>query len=126
MQSHEVLKAAFKKSTPKAIASEIGVSLSLIYKWAQEQSDSGSGSKNPLDRIMEIFRLTQHIEIIEWICEQSGGYFVKEEIREEDNQPLDVFPAMNEILFQFSELLSKISEAAKDNSSMKFVSIGTS
>ncbi len=38
---------------PKAIASELGVSLSLVYKWAQEQSESGSGSRNPLDRIVE-------------------------------------------------------------------------
>ena len=31
MKSHEVLKAAFDNSSPKAIASELGVSLSLVY-----------------------------------------------------------------------------------------------
>ena len=54
MKSHEVLKEAFDTSSPKAIASELGVSLSLVYKWAQDQSESGSGSRNPLDRIVEI------------------------------------------------------------------------
>ena len=115
MQSHEVLKEAFEKSSPKAIASDLGVSLSLVYKWAQDQSDSGSGSRNPLDRIMEIYRHTEHIEMIEWLCEQSGGYFVKEH-KHEATQAFDVLPATNEILLQFSEMLSEISESAQDNS----------
>jgi len=51
MESHDVLKNAFEKSSPKAIASELGISLSLVYKWAQEQSSTGSGSRNPLDRV---------------------------------------------------------------------------
>ena len=72
---HEVLKQAFEKSSPKAIASDLGVSLSLVYKWAQEQSESGSGSRNPLDRILEIHDHTGHAQIIEWLCEQCGGYF---------------------------------------------------
>jgi len=54
MESHEVLKAAFEKSSPKEVSSELGVSLSLVYKWAQEQSDTGSGSRNPLDRVVEL------------------------------------------------------------------------
>ena len=115
MQSHEVLKAAFEKSSPKAIASDLGVSLSLVYKWAQDQSDAGSGSRNPLDRIMEIYKHTEHVEIIEWLCEQSGGYFVKEKVHNA-TQAFDVLPATNEILHQFSELLTEISEAAQDNS----------
>ena len=116
MESHEVLKAAFEKSSPKAIASELGVSLSLVYKWAQDQSDAGSGSRNPLDRLMEIYRHTEHIEIIEWICNASGGYFVKEGAYEQAAQAFDVLPATNEILHQFSHLLLEISKAAQDNS----------
>src|SRR6056297_2228952 len=35
MESHEVLKKAFDQSntSPKEIASDLGVSLSLVYKW---------------------------------------------------------------------------------------------
>jgi hypothetical protein len=115
MKSHEVLKQAFDKSSPKAIASELGVSLSLVYKWAQDQSESGSGSRNPLDRIIEIHDHTQHLPIIEWLCEQCSGYYV----RNPDSkcpQSFDVLPATNEIVGQFSTLLAQISQAALDNS----------
>ena len=115
MKSHEVLKEAFDQSSPKAIASELGVSLSLVYKWAQEQSDTGSGSRNPLDRIVEIHDNTQHQPIIEWLSEQCGGYFVKNpEICTQEEYK--VLPATHEIVGQFSHLLERISQAALDNS----------
>ncbi|MBT8036002.1 MAG: hypothetical protein KJO21_00530 [Verrucomicrobiae bacterium] len=115
MKSHEVLKQAFDKSSPKSIASELGVSLSLVYKWAQDQSGSGSGSRNPLDRIVEIHDHTQHLPIIEWLCEQCSGYYVR---NPESDYPQDceVLPATNEIVGQFSTLLAQISQAALDNS----------
>ncbi len=115
MESHEVLKEAFDKTSPKAIAAELGISLSLVYKWAQEQSDTGSGSRNPLDRILEIVRQTDDIRIVEWLCAQSGGYFV----RNPDSsceQGFEYLPATNEIVTQFSLLLGRISQAALDNS----------
>ena len=115
MKSHEVLKQAFDKSSPKAIASELGVSLSLVYKWAQDQSESGSGSRNPLDRIVEIHDHTQHLPIIEWLCEQCSGYYVRNP-DSECPQGFDVLPATNEIVGQFSSLLAQISQAALDNS----------
>lgn len=115
MKSHEVLKQAFEKSSPKAIASELGVSLSLVYKWAQEQSDTGSGSRNPLDRIVEIHDHTRHLPIIEWLCEQCGGYFVRNP-ESHCEQGYEVLPATNEIVSQFSSMLTRISQAALDNS----------
>ena len=110
-----MLKNAFEKSSPKAIASELGISLSLVYKWAQEQSSTGSGSRNPLDRVLEIIRITDDPRIVEWICAQSGGYFV----RNPDSsceQGFEYLPATTEIVSQFSLLLSRISYAAFDNS----------
>ncbi|MBK1833053.1 phage regulatory CII family protein [Roseibacillus ishigakijimensis] len=115
MESHEVLKKAFEKTSPKAVASELGVSLSLVYKWAQEQSATGSGSRNPLDRILEIIRLTGDIRIVEWLCARAGGYYV----RNPDSaceKGFEYLPATNEIVAQFSVLLSRISQAALDNS----------
>ena len=110
-----MLKDAFEKSSPKAISSELGVSLSLVYKWAQEQSSTGSGSRNPLDRVLEIVRLTDDPRIVEWLCAQCGGYFV----RNPDSsceQGFEYLPATTEIVSQFSLLLSRISHAAFDNS----------
>ena len=77
MESHEALKHAFERTSPKEIASELGISLSLVYKWAQEQSETGSGSRNPLDRLLEIIRLTEDVRIVEWLCHRCGGYFVR-------------------------------------------------
>ena len=53
-------------------------------------------------------------QMINWICEQAGGYFVRNPNDEEENN-YDVMPATNEIVSQFSALLSEISEAAQDN-----------
>ncbi len=64
---------------------------------------------------METHDHTQHLAIIEWLCEQCGGYFV----RNPDSkcpQRFDVLPATNEIVGQFSSLLAQISQAALDNS----------
>lgn len=38
MESHDVLKQALRKTTPKAVAADLGVSLSLVYKWADRKS----------------------------------------------------------------------------------------
>ncbi len=115
MESHEVLKNAFERTSPKAISSEIGISLSLVYKWAQAQTGEGSGSRNPLDRVLEITNLTQDIRIIEWLCQQCEGYFVRNP-SSSCEKGYEVLPATNEIVVQFSSLLSRISQAALDNS----------
>lgn len=115
MKSHEVLKAAFDNTGPKTIASELGVSLSLVYKWAQEQSESGSGSRNPLDRIVEIYEHTGHQPIIEWLCAQCDGYYVENPC-DRGTADYSMLPATNEIVSQFSSLLQRISHAAQDNS----------
>jgi transcriptional regulator with XRE-family HTH domain len=117
MKSHEVLKAAFDNndSSPKEVASKLGVSLSLVYKWAQEQSDTGSGSRNPLDRVVELYKLTGDPRILEYICEHSDGYFVRNPVSHCE-KGFQVLPATNEIIAQFSSLLMRISAAAQDNS----------
>lgn len=115
MESHEVLKEAFDKSSPKEIAAELGISLSLVYKWAQESSEVGSGSRNPLDRVVELYKLTGNTRILEYICEHSDGYFVRNPVSS-CVKGFQVLPATNEIVTQFSHLLSRISMAALDDS----------
>ena len=115
METHEALKHAFERTSPKEIASELGISLSLVYKWAQEQSETGSGSRNPLDRLLEIIRLTEDVRIVEWLCHRCGGYFVRNP-KSSCEDGLEVLPATSEILDQFSLLLHRISRAAQDNS----------
>lgn len=118
MESHEVLKEALKKTTPKAVAADLGVSLSLVYKWAEKPSENGSGSRNPLDRLQQIIELSGDIGIIEWLCRQQGGSFV----RDPDLTPREqahVFVRTQQIIGQFSQLLQGISTAVEDDSVTK-------
>ena len=115
MESHEVLKDAFEKTSPIEVAAALGVSLSLVYKWAQPNTELGSGSRNPLDRIMEVLRLTQDPRIIQWLCQSAGGYFVRNP-KSSCKQGFEVVPSTNEIVQQFADLLSIITRASLDNS----------
>lgn len=114
MESHEVLKQAFAKTSPKAVAADLGVSLSLVYKWAERQAEDGSGSRNPLDRLLKVIELSGDTGIVEWLCRQTGGYYVRNP-ESSCEKGYQVLPATNEIVGQFSGLLRRISEAAVDN-----------
>ena len=114
MESHEVLRRSFEKSSPKAIAAELGLSLSLIYKWAERQSEDGSGSRNPLDRLLKVVEVTNDPGIVEWLCQQCGGYFVPNPGGIRDDY--EMLPATHAIIQQFSSLLNEISKAAADDS----------
>ena len=115
MESHDVIREAFKKSGPKEVAAEMGLSLSLVYKWAQPHTELGSGSRNPLDRVNQLRELTQDTDLVQWLCERAGGYFVRNP-KSFCEAGFEVVPATNEILQQFADLLSTISQAAVDNS----------
>lgn len=117
METHEVLKRALRKTSPKAVAAELGISLSLVYKWAERPTLDGSGSKNPLDRLLKIIELSGDTSIIEWICQQHDGHFVRNP-GAEGHDIRHVLPATQEIISQFSDLLSQISDAAVDHSIM--------
>ncbi len=115
MESHEVIRAALDKAHVKEVASEMGVSLSLVYKWGQRDESEGSGAANPLDRVRQLYELTNDDHLIQWLCHKAEGVFVK-------NPPTgkkpgrEVMPATQEIVQQFADLLSAISTAAADNS----------
>lgn len=115
MESHEVLRQAFAKTSPKAVAADLKVSLSLVYKWAEKQAEDGSGSRNPLDRLLKIIELSGDTRIVEWLCRKSGGYFVRNP-ESRCHQEYQVLPATNEIVGQFSSMLQRISAAAVDHS----------
>jgi hypothetical protein len=118
MESHEVLKQALRKTTPKAVAAELGVSLSLVYKWAEKPNEQGSGSFNPLDRLLQIIDLSGDNGIVEWLCRQQNGHFVKDP-DVSANQVSHVVTSTQEIIAQFSNLLNEISNATGDQSVSK-------
>lgn len=115
VESHEILRTAFEKSSPKEIAAALGVSLSLVYKWSQPPGDGqGSGSLNPLDRTRALMELTGDPAIIKWLCRRAGGYFVSNP-PETGNDYKEVGTVMNAIIQRFADFLTGITSAATDH-----------
>ena len=114
MESHELLREVFQKSSVKQIAADVGLSLSMIYKWAEPDEGTGSGATNPLDRIEQLFKSTNDTRIVQWICERAGGFFIRNP-KSNWPHPLFLIPATNQIVQEFADLLAVIATAAADN-----------
>jgi len=115
MQSHELLREVFQKGSAKQVASELGLSLSMIYKWAEPPDPaSGSGAANPLDRIEALQRCTGDQRIVQWICQRAGGFFIKNPKNNYAHSNY-LIPVTNEIVQEFADLLAVIATAASDN-----------
>lgn len=115
MQSYEILREVFQQCSPKQVAAELGLSLSMIYKWAEPPDPvAGSGSTNPLDRIETLLRCTNDRRLVQWICQRAGGFFI---LNPKTNQPHPSYliPATNQIVQEFADLLAVIATAASDN-----------
>ena len=118
MQSHELLKEVLKKTSAKQIAAEMGLSLSLIYKWAEPPDEgAASGASNPLDRIEQLVRITGDDRIPQWVCELAGGFFIHNPKVKPDAQQL--IPSTNSIVQEFADMLGVIALAASDNAISK-------
>ena len=112
-KSHEVLKRAITQCGAKSVASDMGLSQSMIYKWCQPSGEeTSSGAENPLDRLLEICRLTSDDSMIDWLCQQTNSFRVK-------NPPVDppadieqsVLNNTQSILKEFSEVLEAVTES---------------
>lgn len=114
MHSHELLRDVFKDSSPKQIAAELGVSLSMVYKWAESMEGEGSGATNPLDRIHAIIKVTEDRRLVQWISERAGGFFIQNPEKTHPH-PEFLIPATNSIVQEFADLLSVVAVAAADN-----------
>lgn len=114
MHSHELLKEVLKKISAKEISADMGLSLSLIYKWAEPPAtETGSGAQNPLDRIERLLQITNDPRIAQWVCERAGGFF----ITNPKHKPHDysLIPSTNSIVQEFADMLGVIATAAADN-----------
>jgi hypothetical protein len=108
MQSHELLREVFEKKKPKEIASDLGLSSSMIYKWG-EPNTAGSGIGNPLDRMEALLKSTGDHRLVQWICERAGGFFI---LNPQNNpHPHQLIPATNQIVQEFADLLHVIASA---------------
>ena len=115
MQSHELLREVFQTCSPKQVSANLGLSLSMIYKWAEPgDTPAGSGSTNPLDRIDALIRCTNDPRLVQWICQRAGGFFIQNP-KTTHPHPTYLIPATNEIVQEFADLLAVVADAAHDN-----------
>ncbi len=115
MKSHELLREVLKTTSAKQVAADMGLSLSLIYKWAETPNpELGTGAANPLDRVDQLIQSTQDPRVIHWICQRAGGFYVKNP-KTHHAHPDFLIPATNQIVQEFADLLAVIAKAAGDN-----------
>jgi hypothetical protein len=117
MHSYDILREVFQRTSAKQVAADLGLSLSMIYKWAEPPdagAGAGSGSTNPLDRIDALIHSTGDRRIVQWVCQRAGGFFI---LNPKTTKPHPAFliPATNEIVQEFADLLAVIAAAAADN-----------
>jgi hypothetical protein len=114
LKSWEVLRDATERVGAKALAAKLRLSSALIYKWCQEPSavdPASSGAFNPLDRLKKIFDATGDERIINWLCHEAGGFFVRNpqvDLANRDSQLLD---ATQRVVEEFGRLLSAVSRS---------------
>jgi hypothetical protein len=114
MHSYELLHEVFDKKAPKQVAADLGLSLSMVYKWAEPPNHAaGSGTGNPLDRIEALLQSTGDQRLVQWICERAGGFFILNP--KNTPHPHFLIPATNQIVQEFADLLAVIATAAADN-----------
>jgi len=115
MKSHEILREATGKVGVKAVAVDMNLSTSLVYKWCQSKDGrNASGAENPLDRVLTICELTEDEGPIAWLCQQVDGFFVKNPSADEGGrQPL--LKVTQEILKEFSDLLDVMSRSIEND-----------
>ena len=115
MDSYEVLKKSVSDLGVKSVASDLGLSTSLIYKWCQPSgSEDASGADNPLDRLARIHELTRDTGPIQWLCEKAGGYYVPN-VPTEDVDAIPLLHMTRRIVREFSELLDVLTESIEND-----------
>jgi hypothetical protein len=113
MESHELLREVFQKVSPKQAAAQMGLSLSMIYKWAEPPANS-SGAANPLDRVAALVQCCGDTRPVQWLCHKAGGFYIKNP-RSTHPHPLHLVPAMHSVVQEFADLLSVMAGAASDS-----------
>lgn len=118
MKSWEVLREAVDRVGAKMLASKLNLSTALVYKWCQEshQHDpEGSGAKNPLDRLKEIYDITQDQRVINWLCHGAGGFFVPNAKVDPSEREEHLLMTTQRVVQDFGELLTQISASVEND-----------
>lgn len=118
MKSWEVLREAADRIGVKALAARLNLSTALVYKWCQESpkdDPSGSGARNPLDRLKEITEATGDPRVINWLCNAAGGFFVENPNVTPGEAQEQLLATTQRMVMDFGELLATLSRSIEDD-----------
>ena len=118
-RSDEVLKRAVDSIGVKALAARLKLSPALVYKWCQPhdpQDPDAGGARNPLDRIAEIHEATGDPEVINWICQQAGGFFTPNPDIDTRAFHTELLVGTQRLVKEFSDMLEEVSRSITDDS----------
>lgn len=123
MKSYEVIRSAVEEPGVKRVAAELKVSQALVYKWCEAPADQGdaeqSGTRNPLDRVRDIYLLTKDIRLIRWLCNQAGGFFVSNPVPDlHQAHEQSIFNHTRQMMREFSEMLDAVHESLTNDNSV--------
>lgn len=116
--SYEVLKAAADRVGVKALAAALKLSPALVYKWCQPFNPADietSGARNPLDRLLEIARVTEDMEVVNWLCQQRGGFFTPNAHVNPADHRTDLLLGTQQLVKEFSDMLEEVSRSVADD-----------
>ncbi len=117
-RSHEVLKKAADKVGVKALAAELRLSQALVYKWCQDHDTSdpdSSGARNPLDRLAQIYHLTEDIDLVNWICHEAGGFYCPNPGSGDGDPGTELLMGTQQLVKEFSDMLEEVSRSIADD-----------
>lgn len=118
MDSNEVLKKVLGEYGFKRAAAEMRLTQSLLYKWCQPRgAPEDSRAENPLERVLQLVKLTNNPEPLHWLCQQCDGFYVGNP-GGPSSPTGPVLLATQQLLREFSELLQAVSESYSSESSI--------
>lgn len=118
MRSHEVLKKAAEGVGVKALAAELKLSTALVYKWCQESNPNdpdASGARNPLDRLADIVRVTGSTQVVNWLCQESNGFFVSNPKPKDFPRRVEMLSETHKLVKGFGQLLLTVTKSIEDD-----------
>ena len=102
----------------KALAAKLKLSPALVYKWCQlfdpEDPDS-SGTRNPLDRLADVYEFTGDMEVVNWLCRQANGFFTPNPEVDARRFHIDLLIGTQSLVKEFSDMLEEVSRSIADD-----------
>ena len=118
MHSYEILRRAADRIGVKALAAELRLSTALVYKWCQEwdpNDPEASGARNPLDRLADVVRVTEDHGVVNWLCHESGGFFVPNPHPRTAQLSTELLMNTQRMVKEFSQLLLTVTHSIEDD-----------